>query len=598
MQSSGIRVRISDLLFALQKRWMVIVSLTLVGLTFGLILSAMTFIQSSFQSFQISGSYAITTLNANGLYINNSSGANNNDFHLAEDMMEAVMYVIRSDRVMGEVIEEQQLLGYSESQLRSAISISQYNATQIVEMRFYWRNAEEGIAIWNSIVEHVSTLLPKVLQLGSLAVINEPAAVLVSSGGSGSSIPVLITLLGFAAGVGFAVIELLMHPTLNNVRDVEGLFGLETLGVVPRDDDFFKWKRNLLVENDVGSSRILQNYSAAAYILRNRLGMLEKHQCFYVTSAIAQEGKTTVAANLAIQLSDMEHRTLLIDFDTRNPSLGSLFLEKVDYSRTLNALYRGDATEEDAVITLTGYLDLIPMMLEHNAIPMDRTIIELIERLKQKYDYVILDAPPVGVVSDTLSLNQVASTVLFVIGYDQSTIPEIQSSLEKLDKTGIRVLGCIVNRVQDGRQSLGKKQGGKKKDKAKEQPQENSPKENEGTPEELNELLQQNKQDKTGSQEAAKGGKKAGKVKKSFSLFKKVNKEASQPMPSVKEEETKALSGAVMPPQARNLMESLLNEPESDSLTDQEAADRLMNEAMGEVMDESAPQEQPSQEPD
>ena len=212
-----------------------------------------------------------------------------------------------------------------------------------------------------------------------------------------------------------------------------------------------------MTQEDIGSSVAAQNFSAAAYILRNRLGTKEEHHCFYVTSAVLGEGRTTVAANLAIQLSDMEHRVLLIDFDTRNPRLGALFLSSVDYAHSLNALYRGDAAEDEAITTLSGYLDLLPAVLEHNAISVDSTLIELVDRLKQNYEYVILDAPPVGVVSGTLSLNQITNNVLFVVGYDISTMPEIQSSLEKLDKSGTRVLGCVVNNVVTGG-ALGMKQ--------------------------------------------------------------------------------------------------------------------------------------------
>ncbi len=469
-QNAGIRVRVSDLLFAFQKRWTIIVAMTLVGLVFGLILSAMTYVQSSFQSYEVKGSFAVTTVNGNGLYINNASAPNNNDYHLAEDMMDAVSYILRSDRVLTDVINQTELLGYSVRDLRNAITLRQYNTTQIMEMSFVWRNAEEGVAIWNGVIDAAGKLLPQTLQLGSLAVINEAQAELVGMGGSGGNLTVLLALLGFAAGVGYAVIELLMHPTLNNVRDVETLFGLETIGVIPRDNAYYKRKGSILVQDEAGSSAVLQNYSAAAYILRNRLGTREKNHCFYVTSAVAGEGKSTVAANLAIQLSDMEHRTLLIDFDTRNPSLGALFLEKVDYARSLNALYRGEATEEEAIITLTGYLDILPAVLEHNVMMMDGTIVELFQKLCAKYEYVILDAPPVGQFSDTLSLNQIASTVLYVIGYDHSTIPEIQNALEKLDKSGIRVLGCVVNSVQSTRNMTkskeyygGKKQGAKGK---------------------------------------------------------------------------------------------------------------------------------------
>ncbi len=150
----------------------------------------------------------------------------------------------------------------------------------------------------------------------------------------------------------------------------------------------------------------------------------------------------------------MEHKTLLIDFDIRNPSLGALFMDKVDYTHSLNALYRGEATEEDAITPLTGYLDLLPAVLEHNAMSMDGTVTELIQRLREKYEYIILDSAPVGEASETLSLNRVANTVLFVIGYDSTPLPVIQSALEKLDKSGIRVLGCVVNAVGEGSRKI------------------------------------------------------------------------------------------------------------------------------------------------
>jgi Mrp family chromosome partitioning ATPase len=422
-----------------------------VGLTFGMILSAMTVVQTSYQTYNVNGSFAVSSKNVNGQYVGGYPVPNTNDFHLAEDMVDAVRYVLRSERVLNAVINENELLGYTVPQLRNAVTVTQYNSTQILEMRVTWRNAEEGVKVWNAILKNANDILPQTLQLGSLEIINEPRAEQIGVVGGGNNRVVLFTLLGFLAGVGFAVIELLMHPTLNNVRDVESLFGVETVGVIPRDDEYYKRRGSIMTKEDVGNSLVVQNFSAAAYIVRNRLGTREQHHCFYVTSAAAGEGKTTVAANLAIQLSDMEHKTLLIDFDTRNPNLGALSLNKVDYEHSLNAVYRGDVRPEEAITTLSGYLDILPAVLEHNAVNVDNMLIELVENLKQQYEYVIMDAPPVGEVSGTLSLNQVASSVLFVIGYDNASLPEIQSSLEKLDKSGTRVLGCVVNRVVSGK---------------------------------------------------------------------------------------------------------------------------------------------------
>ena len=71
-QNGVIRVRVSDLLFALQKRWMIIVALSLVGLTFGMILSAMTVVQTSYQTYNVNGSFAVSSKNINGQYVGGS----------------------------------------------------------------------------------------------------------------------------------------------------------------------------------------------------------------------------------------------------------------------------------------------------------------------------------------------------------------------------------------------------------------------------------------------------------------------------------------------------------------------------------------------
>ncbi len=449
MNSGGVQIRVSDMIFALKKRWKMILSLTFVGLVFGVLIYVMTYVQDSVRSYEVSGSLAISTQNhAEGVYITGTQIANNNDFHLAEDMADAVIYVLSSDTVLSQVISQEGLLGTTVEDLRSGLTVTQYQATQILEMHFTWRTEEEAQSIWNGIVDAANQTIPETLQLGQLKVINQPEAVEFSIVGAGRAVPFLFMLLGLLGGIGAAVMELMIRPTLTNTRDAETMFGLETIGMIPQDEMFFHKLQNAMLAADIPDhSNVLQNYSAAAYILRNRLSSKEQHHCFYVTSATTGEGKSTVAANLAVQLSDMEHRTLLVDLDTRNPSLGTLFVEKVEYSHSLNALYRGDATEEDVITPLTGYLDLLPAVREHATLSLDGTVSELIQKLSGEYDYIILDSAPVGEASEVLGLNRIAGTVLYVIKYDSTPLPAIQSALEKLDKSGIRVLGCIINGI-------------------------------------------------------------------------------------------------------------------------------------------------------
>ena len=513
MNSIGIQLRISDLLFAVQKRWKIIVSLTFLGLVFGLLLSGMNYVQSAVQSYQINGSFVINAVNSQGKYSGGSLAPSKTDMTLATDLYDTVYYLLRSDRLLYQIINEQQMLGVSASDIRNGLSISRYNETTIINMKLTWDNGEEGLQLWQAIIDTANKLLSEIVQVGRLQVFNEPETKMISSRSTNLKTWMVLPVLGFGAGMGFAVIELLMRPTLINVKDVETVFGLETIGIIPYDSAYFSNNTSLLVSDEKTSSEVTQNFSAAAYILRNRIGLNEKNHCFYITSATGQEGRTSIAANLAIQLSDMERHTLLIDFDYKNPMLGSMFLNNLDYSHSLNALYRGEIQLNDAITTLTGYLDILPMVMEHNLIYLDSTIVDMISQLRDQYHYIIIDAPPVGKESETLSLNQVANTVLFVARYDTASIPEIQGTLEKLDKSGIRILGCIVNGVKTSRNVIfgtGKEEAAKKSKttankKKKKQPLPAAKKENaKESPDDMRELIgadksKSRKQRKTGS---------------------------------------------------------------------------------------------------
>ena len=363
-------------------------------------------------------------------------------------MVDAASFVMKSNRVLQAALDSTGLVSVSTKDVYQNLEVSRYNETQVLQLTLSWNNADAGIRLMNAILDASRTILPETLMVGSVAVIDAPEAKYMMGGGGYASLWIIFSLLGLMAGVGMAVLELLMRPTLVNLKDVEDVLGLETLGNVPKDDSYFQKNTQLLSEKHRSDAEAVQNFASAAYILTNRFGTKEQQHRFYVTSAEDGEGKSTVAANLALQLSDMEKRTLLLDLNTRAPSLGGMFLRSVDYSRTLNALYKGESAAQEAIVSLTGFLDLLPMVLERNAVPLDGTLFELLEKIMEPYEYVVIDASSVGRSSDVLRLNKLANNVLFVVRYDATPLPALQDAIEKLDKSGVRVLGCVVNETQ------------------------------------------------------------------------------------------------------------------------------------------------------
>lgn len=449
--NDGIReIRISDLLLAIRRRLALIVMLGAAGLALGMILSAVSFLRGEIaKEYLITTSIAVTSQSENGLFISERKSPSSSDIYLAEDMVDAVIYVIRSDRTLNAAVERLDLIGVSAKDIYDNLRVSQYNETQIIELNLYWRSAQEGISILTAINQVVPNILITTLKIGSVSVINEPRAKHIIGGMLNASNWVLLATIGVVLGIGLAVLETLVRPTLLNIRDVEWQLGLELLGEIPGRSRYFRKKRNLLfwAEEKDSDPVVLDNFEAVAQMLQWQFRD-RSSTCLAVTSASRNEGRTTLIAHLAVMLAGMGTRVLLMDLDTRNPRLGGYFLDKTDYSHSLNALYRGESEAEEAVTHLTGTLDLLPTLPEGRALPLDEAMCALVSRLKDGYDIVLIDTAPVGQAAETMSLSRVLDTMLFVVRFDGASLSRIREALFRIQKSGKRVMGCVVNGVR------------------------------------------------------------------------------------------------------------------------------------------------------
>ncbi|MDO5435325.1 MAG: AAA family ATPase [Clostridia bacterium] len=447
-ENSSIRLRLGDLIHAVIKNKKMILLLTLAGLLIGVVMSGLSFLRGELaKQYLITASAAVNNLTESGRYP--TTGADyprNEDMTMATGMVDSVIYVLKSDRNLSRVIEKTGLLGITNTNISSNLTLTQYESTRIIEASLYWRSADEGAEILTTVFTEGNQVLRDVLGTGNVTIINEPAAKYLIGGNLNASLWVYMTVMGFILGVMISVLRYLIQPTLTNVRDVDQLFGIETLAVLPDNKTWFERRGELLTES-AGTDAISAELTGAAHILRHRLGSGE-HKCVYITSANHEEGKSAVAANLAVSLSGLGYRVLLVDFDFHNPSLGKLFLDSVDYEHSFNALYHGEVTEAEAVTPVNGYLDLLPAIVERRAVVMDDNTISAVKRLSENYDYVLMDTPPVGMAADAMSLNQLADSVVFVIRYDASPVSLIRDALNKLDKSGTRVIGCVINGVK------------------------------------------------------------------------------------------------------------------------------------------------------
>jgi capsular exopolysaccharide synthesis family protein len=170
-------------------------------------------------------------------------------------------------------------------------------------------------------------------------------------------------------------------------------------------------------------------------------------RCVLVTSAIGGEGKTTLAAQLAARCGNAGISTLLIDADLRRAALCPLL--DVPEGPGLSDVLQDTANFDEIVIPVQGgTFHLLPAgtpIEDTSRILQSRNFAMLIAQLRQRYDMIIIDSPPILPVPDGLILGRWTDGALLAARYEVSRSPQVERARRQLDNAGIPVLGTVIN---------------------------------------------------------------------------------------------------------------------------------------------------------
>ena len=193
-------------------------------------------------------------------------------------------------------------------------------------------------------------------------------------------------------------------------------------------------------------------YVEAYKSLRTNIGFLSNVsgvRSILITSAIPMESKSTTAINLAITLAGSGHSVVLVECDLRKPVLRK-YLKRELGQTGLAAYLAGLVTLDDCIVDLT---DLGISVIGAGVVPPNPSELlnttrmqELVELLKHNYDYVILDAPPVTVVTDAAVVGRLTDGALLVVRSKFASARTVRQAKAKLENVGIRILGGVLTR--------------------------------------------------------------------------------------------------------------------------------------------------------
>lgn len=171
---------------------------------------------------------------------------------------------------------------------------------------------------------------------------------------------------------------------------------------------------------------------------------------FCVTSSHAGEGKTITILNLAISFAQTGQKVLLIDADLRRPSLARLLVENA--TPGLSNVLAGLCTEDEAI--RAGCCPDLDIMFSGEIPPNPSELLgsdrmqQMIHRLSERYDYILLDTPPVGIVSDTCNVGDLVDGVLFVVRQNQTEKDLVARSVQQLEMSGAKLMGFVMNGME------------------------------------------------------------------------------------------------------------------------------------------------------
>lgn len=262
----------------------------------------------------------------------------------------------------------------------------------------------------------------------------------------------LLGLLGgLAAGIIAAFLVETIDQSVRTQEDVEDKLRLPFLGLIPQT----------VRTQGVYGSLLAKELSLTSEAMRNLrtmvdfAGVSQKAQAMVVTSAVQTEGKTYIASNLAVAFAQMGESVLLIDGDLRRPQVHKVFSLSIqrglsDFLASGKNVSEAEELLQDTDVPNLKVIPCGPRPPNPSELLNTPRLGALITWARGRFDRVIVDCTPMFPINDTILWGRHINSGVFIVRYGKTRVPLILTACQKLQTSGIKLLGVAVNSAKPG----------------------------------------------------------------------------------------------------------------------------------------------------
>lgn len=371
----------------------------------------------------------------------------------ADQLASVFPYILQSNILQKQVCEDLDL-----DYMPASVSVSCVPETNMVVLSTTGTDPQLTYDVLLSVLANYSTVSEYIIGRTKLVMITDPQIPTEPSNTASWKGATLKGLLfGFILGIDYIILYGLLRKTVRTKEDIRNNLNQHCIGALPNvvfNRYRKKQNQNILLNNPLVGNQFLESVRLLRSSVQNALNSEEK--VITVTSTAAEEGKSVVVLNLAGMFAKNEMRTLVIDGDIRNSGICKMLAAEDPQFR------KNNNPAGDALVNITHVDSLGVDLLYFNCstknfrqVMRTSSLQQILMKLRKKYDLILIDTPPCGLISDATIFAGVSDAVLYVVRQDHVMSSSIRAGINALLSTDTRLLGCVLNGVTSGLGSYG-----------------------------------------------------------------------------------------------------------------------------------------------